>query len=67
MKPSKSALDEVLEDKDDYKYGFTTNVESDVFRKGLDEDVIRAISKKKNEPDFMLDFRLKAYQMWLTM
>lgn len=63
----KTTLDEVLEDKSDYKYGFTTNVESDVFRKGLDEDVIRAISRKKNEPEFMLNFRLKGYRKWLTM
>ena len=51
----------------DYKYGFTTNVESDTFAKGLDEGVVRAISKKKGEPDFMLNFRLKAYEKWLTM
>ncbi len=40
----------------DYKYGFTTNVESDTFAKGLDEGVVRAISKKKCEPEFMLNF-----------
>ena len=51
----------------DYKYGFTTNVESDTFAKGLDEGVVRAISKKKDEPEFMLNFRLKAYAKWLTM
>ena len=51
----------------DYKYGFTTNVESDTFAKGLDEEVVRAISKKKGEPDFMLNFRIKAYKKWLTM
>mgnify|MGYP000742299696 CR=1 FL=1 len=51
----------------DYKYGFTTNVESDTFAKGLDEGVVRAISKKKGEPDFMLNFRLKEYEKWLTM
>lgn len=63
----KSALEEVLDDKSDYKYGFVTDIESDVFRKGIDEDVIRALSAKKNEPEFMLNFRLKAYRKWLTM
>lgn len=51
----------------DYKYGFTTDVESESLPKGLDEDVIRAISAKKNEPDFLLQFRLKAYRKWLQM
>ena len=51
----------------DYKYGFVTDVESDTFDKGLNEEVVRAISKKKNEPEFMLNFRLKAYEKWLTM
>lgn len=51
----------------DYKYGFTTEVDMETFVKGLDEDVIRRISKKKEEPAFMLDFRLKAYEKWLTM
>ena len=63
----KSALEEVLDDKSDYKYGFVTDIESDVFRKGLDEDVVRALSAKKSEPEFMLNFRLKAYRKWLTM
>lgn len=51
----------------DYKYGFTTNVATDVVRRGLDEDVIRLISKKKGEPEWLLEFRLKAYRHWLTM
>lgn len=51
----------------EYKYGFVTEVESDVFPKGLNEEVIRAISQKKNEPSFLLDFRLKAYQKWKEM
>ncbi|KAL4855225.1 hypothetical protein ACK3TF_004211 [Chlorella vulgaris] len=50
-----------------YKYGFKTIIESDVFPKGLSEDVVRAISLKKEEPEWMLDFRLKAYRKWLTM
>jgi Fe-S cluster assembly protein SufB len=53
--------------RDDYKYGFTTDVEVESFPKGLSEDVIRRISEKKGEPEFMLDFRLRAYRKWLTM
>ena len=52
---------------EEYKYGFTTDVEMEKFGKGLSEDVIRAISRKKNEPPFLLEFRLKAYKKWLTM
>ncbi len=51
----------------DYKYGFTTAVESDVFPKGLSEEVIRSISAKKKEPAFLLEFRLKAFRKWLEM
>ncbi len=51
----------------DYKYGFTTDIEIDTIQKGLNEDVIRMISVKKNEPGFMLDFRLKAFKHWKTM
>ncbi|MBX3165383.1 MAG: Fe-S cluster assembly protein SufB [Bacteroidetes bacterium] len=51
----------------EYKWGFTTNIEADTFPKGLNEDVVRALSKKKNEPEWMLEFRLKAYRHWLTM
>ena len=51
----------------EYKYGFTTNIESETIPKGLSEDVIRTISKKKNEPDWMLEYRLKAYKIWLEM
>jgi Fe-S cluster assembly protein SufB len=50
-----------------YKYGFTTDIESDVFEKGLSEKVIRAISSAKNEPEFVLNFRLKAYEKLQTM
>lgn len=51
----------------EYKYGFTTDIETDSLPKGLSEDVIRKISTKKKEPEFMLQFRLKAYKKWLTM
>ncbi|MBA0916536.1 MAG: Fe-S cluster assembly protein SufB [Nitrosomonadaceae bacterium] len=50
-----------------YKYGFITEIESDVAPKGLNESTIRMISAKKNEPDWLLEFRLNAYQQWLTM
>jgi Fe-S cluster assembly protein SufB len=50
-----------------YKHGFVSDIESDVAPKGLSEDTIRMISAKKNEPDWLLDFRLKAYQAWLKM
>ncbi|NJL88541.1 MAG: Fe-S cluster assembly protein SufB [Coleofasciculaceae cyanobacterium SM2_1_6] len=50
-----------------YKYGFVTDIESDSIPKGLSEDVVRLISSKKNEPEFMLEFRLKAYRQWLKM
>lgn len=50
-----------------YKHGFVTDIESDTVARGLNEDVIRLISHKKNEPDWLLDFRLQAYRHWLTM
>jgi Fe-S cluster assembly protein SufB len=50
-----------------YKHGFVTDIESDVVPKGLSEDVIRLISRKKNEPEWLLEFRLQAYRHWLTM
>ena len=53
--------------KNDYKYGFVTDIEVDELAKGLSEEVIREIWKKKNEPEFMLEYRLKAYKYWLTM
>jgi Fe-S cluster assembly protein SufB len=51
----------------EYKYGFTTEIESDTIPKGLSEDVVRIISAKKNEPEWMLEYRLKAYRAWLEM
>jgi Fe-S cluster assembly protein SufB len=51
----------------DYKYGFVTDIEYDEFPKGLNEEIIREISARKEEPEFMLAFRLKAYRHWLTM
>ena len=49
-----------------YKYGFVTEIDSDIVPKGLDEDVIRLISSKKEEPEFLLEWRLKAYRHWLS-
>ncbi|MBN2212691.1 MAG: Fe-S cluster assembly protein SufB [Bacteroidales bacterium] len=53
--------------KSDYKYGFVTDIETDTIPKGLNENVIRMISAKKKEPDYMLDFRLKSFRHWQTM
>lgn len=51
----------------EYKYGFETDIEMEAFPKGLSEEIVRLISKKKEEPEWMLEFRLKAYKKWLTM
>ena len=53
--------------KKEYKHGFVTDIESDSAPLGLSEDIVRFISKKKNEPEFMLEWRLKAYRHWLTL
>jgi len=51
----------------EYKYGFVTDIESDMIPRGLSEDTVRLIASKKSEPEWMLEFRLKAYRHWLTM
>src|SRR5512146_1471808 len=51
----------------DYKYGFVSDIEADQIPRGLSEDIVRLISQKKNEPRFMLEWRLKDYRHWLTM
>ena len=58
-------LEEII--NKEYKLGFETLIQSDTFEKGLNEEVIKAISAKKNEPSWLLDFRLKAYKKWLKM
>ncbi len=64
----RATVDSVLAlDVDKYKYGFETNIETDKAPKGLSEDIVRFISAKKNEPQWMLDWRLEAYRRWLTM
>jgi len=61
--------DKILADvtQSDYKFGFISDIETESIPKGLNEEVIRIISEKKNEPEFMLEFRLKAYRNWLKM
>src|SRR5919109_4223840 len=51
----------------EYKYGFVTDIEADTVPPGLNEDIIRMISAKKHEPDFMLEWRLKAYRYWAKL
>ena len=60
-----AVLDEVAQRE--YKYGFVTDIEADTIPPGLNEEVVRLISAKKNEPDWLLDWRLKAYRHWLTL
>lgn len=68
MPAVKETVDQVLAiDVDQYKYGFETEIESDLAPKGLDESTVRFISAKKNEPAWMLEWRLEAYRRWLTM
>lgn len=68
MAAVKETVDQVRAiDVDQYKYGFETAIESDMAPKGLSEDTVRFISAKKNEPEWMLEWRLAAYRRWLTM
>ena len=64
-KDEKQILDEVT--SSDYKYGFITDIETEYAPKGLNEDTVRYISAKKNEPEWLLEFRLKAFSKWLKM
>ena len=66
MAYTEEELEEELRNQE-YKYGFTTDIESEVIPKGLNEDVVRLISSKKNEPKWLLDFRLKAFDYWKSM
>src|SRR2546426_1641446 len=61
----KEALEELT--TAEYKAGFTSDIEMDLAPKGLSEDIVRFISKKKEEPDWLLEWRLRAYRAWLTM
>lgn len=62
-------MDDILQNitESEYKYGFTTDIETDIIARGLNEDVVRAISEKKKEPAWLLEFRLKAFRKWRTM
>lgn len=61
----KSVIDDVT--GSDYKYGFTSDIDTEIIKPGLTEDVVRFISRKKEEPEWLLDFRLKAFRHWLTL
>ena len=65
MQDSNQILNEVT--KEDYKYGFVTHIDTDVIHRGLDEETIRIISAKKQEPQWLLDFRLRAFRYWQTL
>ncbi len=65
MSEEKKIIDDVT--NSDYKWGFVTEIEEESFPKGLNEDVIRKISEKKGEPEWLLEWRLKAYRHWLTL
>ena len=69
INPGGGSTDDVLRDVtgSDYKYGFVSDIDSDIIARGLNEDVVRLISKKKGEPDWLLDFRLKAFRHWETL
>ena len=62
---SQQIIDQSIEQ--DYKYGFTTNIEQDTLEPGLNEDIIKTISKKKEEPEWLLKWRLKAFRHWQKM
>ena len=66
MKYTEDDLKEDLKNQE-YEFGFTTDVESEKIPKGLNEDIIRLISAKKNEPEWLLDFRLKSFEIWKNM
>ena len=67
MSATVETIRQVEEATGNYKYGFVTDIEVDKAPKGLSEDTIRLISAKKDEPEWMLEWRLKAYRHWLTM
>jgi Fe-S cluster assembly protein SufB len=67
MAASVETLDQVEELNQGYKYGFVTDIEMEMAPKGLNEDTIRLISEKKGDPEWLLEWRLKAYRQWLTM
>ena len=62
MQDSNHIINEVT--SGDYKYGFVTDIDTEVIHRGLDEETVRIISAKKNEPEWLLEFRLKAFRHW---
>ena len=64
---SKDHIQDTLDSASDYKYGFHSDIESETFPVGLNEDIVRAISAKKEEPEWMTEYRLKAYRYWCTL
>lgn len=60
-------IDSIVKERSTYKAGFVTDIESEIMRQGLDEEIVAAISAKKDEPSWLLDWRIKAYRHWLTM
>ena len=65
MSKNQQIIDSAI--KQEYEYGFVTDIDQDTIAPGLSDDVIKFISSKKNEPDWLLDWRLKAYHRWLKM
>ena len=65
MRTNVDSLDDLV--SREYKYGFVTEIEADSVPRGLNEDIVRMISAKKNEPEFMLAWRLKAYRHWVKL
>lgn len=60
-------ISDLLDERDEYKYGFTTDIETEYLPKGIDENIVRTISEMRHEPDWLLDFRLKAFRAWSRM
>ncbi len=67
MDQNEDILSDISSESDDYKYGFHSNIDSEIIPPGLSEEVVRLISLKKGEPEWLLDFRLKAFRHWLTL
>ena len=65
LKSGNDYVRQLTEEK--YKYGFTTDVHTEIIDRGLNEDVVRLISSKKGEPEWLLDFRLNAFRQWQQM
>ena len=60
-------ISDLLDERDEYKYGFTTDIETEYLPKGIDENIVRTISEMRDEPDWLLDFRLRAFRAWTKM